>query len=239
MIMQNKFSLNDCFLEGYHKPMCRGVLHLVCAMMLPTVLYFFIRACRGSTLAITVSTLYVTSNIICYGASGLYHIFEWPSGPEIVFQKIDHCGIAMLSVGTILPDAILLFGTDLSPVNSFVGYGFASTSVILCGYTCLQIWRQQPSVGLQALVATWWVLPFMIPNYLYMTSSEFLAMLLTCVFQGLGVVVFLRKWPDPLPNVFGFHEVFHFLVVCAGICVVIVNFSIVNRYGIAYAQGLV
>jgi hemolysin III len=219
--------------------MCRGVLHLVCAIMLPTVLYFFIRECRGSTLAIVVSTLYVASNTICYGASGLYHIFEWPPEPEIIFQKIDHCGIAMLSVGTILPDAILLFGSDLSPVNSLVGYGYASTSVILCAYTCLQIWRQQPSVALQGLVATWWVLPFMIPNYMYMTSVEFSAMLLTCMFQGMGVLVFLRKAPDPFPSVFGFHEVFHTLVVSAGVCVLIVNYSIVSRYGIAYAQGLV
>jgi hypothetical protein len=58
------------YCEGQPKPICRGVLHLVCAILLPTVLLFFIRECHGSTLAIFVSVCYVSSNIICYGASG-------------------------------------------------------------------------------------------------------------------------------------------------------------------------
>ena len=122
------FAEYPLYCEGYHKPMCRGVLHLVCSIMMPTILLFFIRECRGSTFAIIVSTAYIITNTICYGASGLYHIFEWSPATEILLQKIDHCGIAMLSVGTILPDALLLLGSDLSPINNFIGYGFAIIS---------------------------------------------------------------------------------------------------------------
>jgi predicted membrane channel-forming protein YqfA (hemolysin III family) len=143
----------------------------------------------------------------------------------------------MLSVGTILPDAILLLGSDMTPnVHNHFGFAFALLSIVLCAYACKQIMKQEPSVALQALVASWWVLPFLLPNYFYMTTVEFSAMLMTCLFQGLGVAVFTRRSPDPLPHFFGFHEVFHSLVVMAGMCVLICNISIVSRYGVAYEE---
>lgn len=171
---------------------------------------------------------------------GLYHIFDWKSTDEILLQKIDHCGIAILSVGTILPDSILLFGSNLSPeIPNFIGYLFAMISIVLCSYTCTQIMKQKPELFLQALVAVWWVLPFLIPNYYYMTRIEFTCMLLCCVFQGLGVITFTKQSPDPFPSFFGYHEVFHTCTVLAGLCVLICNYSIVERYGIAYQLGRV
>ena len=38
------------------------------------------------------------------------------------------------------------------------------------------------------------------------------------VLYTLGGVVYARRWPDPFPRWFGFHEVFHLLVVAASIC---------------------
>jgi hemolysin III len=244
------------YCEGQPKPICRGVLHLVCAILLPTVLLFFLRECHGSPLAIFISVCYITSNIICYGASGLplppsspcldpvalltglYHIFDWSHQPEIFLQKVDHCGIAILSVGTILPDAILLFGSNLSPgFPDSLGYAMASISILLCSYTCHQIMKQKPSIPLQGLVAAWWVIPFLIPNYYYMTTIEFCAMLCCCVLQGCGVYVFTHQSPDLLPSYFGYHEIFHVLITGAGLCVLICNYSIVRRYGIAYQLG--
>ena len=32
---------------------------------------------------------------------------------------------------------------------------------------------------------------------------------------SLGAVIYATKWPDPFPRIFGFHEVFHLLVVVA------------------------
>ena len=34
----------------------------------------------------------------------------------------------------------------------------------------------------------------------------------------IGGVVYAKRWPDPLPRWFGFHEVFHLLVIAASIC---------------------
>ena len=34
----------------------------------------------------------------------------------------------------------------------------------------------------------------------------------------VGAVVFATQRPDPVPNVFGFHEVFHALTILAALC---------------------
>lgn len=99
--------------------------------------------------------------------------------------------------------------------------------------------KQKPEILLQGIVAVWWVLPFLIPNYYYMTSLEFTCMLFCCLFQCFGVFTFTKQFPDPFPSFFGFHEVFHVWTVLAGLCVLICNYSIVERYGIAYQLGRV
>jgi hemolysin III len=38
------------------------------------------------------------------------------------------------------------------------------------------------------------------------------------VLYSIGAFVYATKWPDPYPKWFGFHEVFHALVVIASIC---------------------
>ncbi len=37
------------------------------------------------------------------------------------------------------------------------------------------------------------------------------------VLYSLGAVAYALKWPDPWPAVFGFHEVFHLLVLAAAV----------------------
>ena len=222
------FADETLYCEGHHKPLLRGIMHLVCTLMLPTVLYLFIQASRGSPRAIFASTIYLLSNMFCYGVSGVYHVFNWSPDVEIWLQKLDHCGITILSVGTIVPDALLL----LPPIP--YGLPMLTISVTLCAYACRRIMRGNASLKWQMVVAVWWVIPYLFPNYILMTSAEFSAMGCTCLFQFVGAVIFAARRPDPHSAFCGYHEVFHFVVVMAGISVVICNYSIVKRHGDAY-----
>mmetsp|Transcript_25018 Transcript_25018/g.42293 ORF Transcript_25018/g.42293 Transcript_25018/m.42293 type:complete len:278 (-) Transcript_25018:233-1066(-) len=216
------------YCEGHHKPLLRGIMHLVCSLMLPTVLYLFIQASRGSPKAIIASTLYLTSNMFCYGVSGIYHVFDWSPKVEILLQKLDHCGITILSVGTIVPDALLLL-----PLLPY-GLPMLVVSGGLCAYACFRIMSGKASMKWQMVVAVWWVIPYLLPNYMLMTSTEFCAMACTCLFQLVGAVIFAARCPDPHSPCCGYHEVFHLFVVLAGISVIACNYSIVKRHGDAY-----
>ena len=67
-----------------------------------------------------------------------------------------------------------------------------------------------------------------------MTSTEFTALCFTCLFQLMGAVTFATRRPDPHSALCGYHEVFHFFVVLAGLSVIVCNYSIVKRHGDAY-----
>jgi hemolysin III len=155
-------------------------------------------------------------------------VFNWTAEQEIWLQKLDHCGITILSVGTIIPDALLLL--------PFFPYGFPMLVVSggCCAYACYGIMGGKASLKWQMIVAVWWVFPYMIPNYMLMTSTEFSAMVCTCVFQLIGAIIFAIRRPNPSMHLCGYHEVFHFFVVLAGVSVVVCNYSIVKRYGDMY-----
>ena len=53
----------------------------------------------------------------------------------------------------------------------------------------------------------------------------------TCALCVVGASVYACRWPDPLPRVFGFHEVFHLCIVAAQLCTYTANYSIVGRTG--------
>jgi hypothetical protein len=61
-------------------------------------------------------------------------------------------------------------------------------------------------------------------------------MISTCILQICGSTVFATNRPDPYPNIFGYHEIFHMFVISAGVCVYICNWSIIRRTCQPYAN---
>lgn len=96
------------YCEGMNKPKGRGKIHLAASLLLPLGLVHLFLEANGSFYGIISSTFYIFTNIWCYGVSGIYHVFQWSARTEIILQKLDHCGIALLSCGTMMPVIFLL-----------------------------------------------------------------------------------------------------------------------------------
>lgn len=215
------------YCEGYNRPKCRGLLHLYCSILLPLGYVHYIEASK-SMASLVISVLYLSTNLFCYGISALYHVGKWSPSTEIFLQKLDHCGIAILSTGTMLPVSFLIL-----PASS--GLLLISITFIFCVWTCFNIFQGRPAVYRQALTAG--VLILFVPQlYFIFNELEFATMLLTFLFQIIGIIVFVNE-PNSrnclycccCPSWYGFHEIFHVFVVAAGICVYICNYSIVAR----------
>jgi hemolysin III len=207
--------------EGMHKPYFRGVLHFILAFILPFGYVHFFMESNGNEYAIYTSFFYISTNIFCYGMSGLFHTIEWPPQTEILLQKLDHCGIAILSVGTFLPVAVLLMEYPY-------GLIFVAMLASTCTITCYYILNGQPSVVRQAMVPAC-LFPFIPYLYGVMTPFEFTCMICCIVFQVTGMSIFVNERPDYFPAVFGYHELFHCFVSAAGACVYLCNWSVVHR----------
>ena len=145
--------------------MLRGFLHLFLSLVIPYGFYHFYLVSNGNPIAIYSSFFYLFTNFFCYGASGLFHTIEWSHSAEILMQKIDHCGIALLSWGTFMPVCVLLMAYPY-------GIIFASMLFLTCSYCCYNIMYSRPSVLRQALVPACLV-PFIPYLYTIMTQYEF------------------------------------------------------------------
>jgi channel protein (hemolysin III family) len=173
----------DCLLycEGASKPKLRGILHLMCSSLFPFGIYHLVNEANGSYLGRIAAIVYPFTNLFCYGFSALYHTGKWSIKTEILLQKLDHCGIALLSCGTFFPASLLL-------LDHQVGFLFFITTFTSCLWTCYNIFQSKPS-SLRQIFVIATLLPFMPFLYPRMNYIEFWGTVLTIVFQ-----VYIHKY---------------------------------------------
>ena len=216
------------YCEGLEKPLFRGISHLLCTMMLPFGMWHLILEANGSFKGTIVAILYVSSNIWCYGFSALLHVGRWSVKTEILIQKLDHCGIAILSCGTMLPVSCLLLEPEIGNIFTFM-------SVTSCLWACWNIMNLRPSI-VRIVIVAGCLLPFIPFCYFRMTALEYRSMLATCVLQTIGMTIFVKEKPNPWPSAFGYHEVFHLFVIAAGVCVYLCNWGVIRKTCNPYAH---
>jgi hemolysin III len=209
------------YCEGMLKPACRGMLHMVCALLLPVGVWHLVSQANGHFHGEVVAFIYVLSNFWCYGASAVYHVGKWSPKTEIMLQKMDHTGIAVMSVGTFVPTAVLLF-------PQWEGILFISMLLAACAWCIQGIVVNIPSLVRQAIVPAISLL-FLPRLCVTFNSLELSCYFATIILKGVGIAVFVKQKPDPWPSFFGYHEIWHVFVVLGGVCIYIANWSIILR----------
>lgn len=219
------------YCEGMPRPALRGILHLICSIIFPCCLLFLLHESHGKPTAQFASTVYILGNLFCCSISALFHVGKWSPSTEILLQKLDHMGIAVCSSAINFPAALLLLP---SPYN----YLLAGLSTVSCAWTCWNIANKRPGVWRLCVNASIIGLFFYQLFRYYMTPLEVACVLGNTAAMLAGVTIFVRKWPDPWPSVFGFHEVFHVFTVIGFVCVFFCNWSIVHRTSNPYAYRI-
>ena len=197
------------------KPRLRGVSHQVAfclALPLGVALTLEADTFRGRVAAI----VFGASVAAMFGASGFYHRVTWSSARgRLWMSRVDHAGIFGLIAGTYTPFGLLVLRGDWRlVVLSIVWAGTALAALLKF------IWVAAPK-WLAALlgIALGWVAVVVFPQLLVrigVTGS--LLVLAGGLAYTAGALIYARRRPDPAPTVFGYHEVFHALVVVAVAC---------------------
>jgi hemolysin III len=194
------------------KPRLRGVSHQWA---------FFVSVLTGALLVVfapggearLAAGIYALSVTGLFGASALYHRVNWSSlGARRWMRRLDHSMIFVLIAGTYTPFALLVLDGTLATVILLVVWGGALGGVIL-----KLLWIDAPKTVVAAVyVMLGWVAVATFPQLLARMGVGGTALVAAGgLLYTVGAVVYARQRPDPSPTVFGYHEVFHALVIAA------------------------
>lgn len=195
------------------KPSWRGLIHL---MTLPTAVFagVVLVALASGTQALWSSAVFAGSSILLFGISGTYHRFSWKPKTRAALRRLDHANIFLLIAGTYTPIAVLALPQDKGTLLLGLVWSGAALGI---GFRVF--WISAPRwVYVPLYLALGWAAVM----YLGDLFQANLAMMVLVIVGGLaysvGALVYATKWPNPSPQTFGFHEVFHTLTVVAFLC---------------------
>jgi hemolysin III len=150
----------------------------------------------------------------CFGASALYHRPTWKPAARAWLARLDHSGVYLLIAGTYTPFGLLVMSTGWAvPVLSVVWSG-ALAAILL-----KLVWVRAPKwLSATIGVALGWVGAAAFSQLLKVQLFGLLLVVAGGLLYTAGAVVYARRRPDPVPQVFGYHELFHVLTLAAAGC---------------------
>jgi hemolysin III len=193
------------------KPKLRGWLH---AGSVPFVLVAGIVLIALSPTAATRvgSAVYAASAMLLFTVSAIYHRGRWSPRVWAFLRRFDHANIFVLIAGTYTPFTILLLqGTARATLLAIVWGGAVLGMLFRIFWTDAPRWLYTP-----IYIGLGWAAVGFANQFAAATGAAVLSLVIIGgVLYTLGGIVYGLKRPDPSPTWFGFHEVFHTLVIAA------------------------
>lgn len=184
---------------------------------------FFVAVPLGIALALsahgaaarTGASIFAASVVAMFGVGALFHRLSWTATAARRIGHFDHAAIYGLIAGTYTPIGLLVLHQSWrAPILAIV-WGTAILATV-AKFT----WRAAP-VWVAPLVslALGWVAIVVLPQIIERIGVAGTVLLVGGgVVYTAGAVVYVRRRPDPIPHVFGYHELFHALVIVAVAC---------------------
>jgi len=191
------------------RPVLRGWLHLVSFVVVVVAGPLLVAHARtdGARASLTV---YVVSLAALFGVSAAFHRIRWSPAGRRRMRRADHATIFLAIAGTYTAVAgLTVHGWAQILVLCLVWFGGA------IGVTVRQVWLDAPkwAIAVPYIVAGWSALAI-IPQLLDGLGGVGFGLILAggaC--YTIGAVCYAMKRPNPVPGVFGYHEVFHALTI--------------------------
>jgi hemolysin III len=193
------------------KPRFRGVSHQ-CA--------FFVSLIAGPALvlgaqdgrAVAATAIYAFSLTALLGSSALYHRITWSARARFWMSRLDLAMIFVLIAGSYTPFALLVLDPPLGSLVLWLVWGAAAAGIVLkLLWTSAAKWATATVYVTMASLGV-----FVAPEVARVLGTTPVVLLGSGgALYIIGAVIYALERPDPLPAVFGYHEIFHALVIVA------------------------
>jgi hemolysin III len=208
------------------KPRLRGVSHEIAAFLACPAALALAALARSGSARVGAAT-YGASLFLLFAVSALYHRPTWSPRAREIMWRVDHSAIFVLIAGTFTP-LCLAMRSIIGELLLFTVWLLAAVGVAISIF-----WVRAPKRLMTAFyLAMGWLAVPVLPALRATIGAGTLSLLLVGgVLYTTGAVIYAARRPDPFPNVFGFHEIFHLFVVAAAACHFVVVGTVVGVLG--------
>jgi len=188
---------------SFYSHLCGAIVALVGAL----ALVYQARFCPS---LVIVSTIYGLSVIFMLFSSSLYHAFKKEKNQTGFLRKMDHFAIFCIIAGTYTPVCYIY-------LEGYLQWGIiiAQWVLVIAGFFLKVLYIRSPRVFATVvyLLMGWMAI---IPINQLLSELPIVSIIL--LFLGgfaysTGAVIYMLKKPNPIPNFFGFHEIFHLFIL--------------------------
>ena len=191
------------------RPRLRGVSHHI-AFYVALVAGIALVAATGDRRAMVATAIYAVFLAGMFGVSATLHRRDW--GPRAFgwLRRADHAMIFACIAGTYTPFCVLGVGGSVGTHLLILAWSAAGLGILRA-----LLWPHAPRAITSVLyvVVGWVVIAYLPEVHAALDPVAFVLLIGGGVAFTAGAVVYLTKWPDPSPAVFGYHEVFHAMII--------------------------
>ena len=195
------------------KPRLRGWLHLGMTPLVVVGGVIMVILAPSLTDKIGVA-VWLAGALLLFGTSAAYHLGNWEPATKAALRRWDHANIFIFIAATYTPLALALL-----PSDEAVKLLILIWSVGVIGLVVRVFWHTAPRwLDVACYLGMGWAGVAWLPAFWAQSPLVVGLIALGGVFYTVGAVVYGRKWPNPSPAWFGFHEIFHACTLAAAIC---------------------
>ncbi len=159
---------------------------------------------------LTTYCVFGVGMILLYTASTLYHWLPLSSEGRARLRKLDHMMIFVLIAATYTPFCLV-------PLRGAWGWSMFGTvwAVAAMGMVFKVFWIHAPRWLSAAMYVCmgWIVIVGIVPLVRTLQPGALVWLLAGGLLYTTGALIYAVKRPNPIPHIFGFHEIFHIFVM--------------------------
>ena len=192
------------------KPLLRGWFHAVASVGAFIVTIALLVKTYGEVANFIAALVFGVSMIVLYLVSSIYHIGSWEGRRERVLRALDHANIFLLIAGTYTPICVNVLTGHLRVTMLVLIWGLAALGI---GGVLLTL-RMPRWIMVSLYIGMGWVALIALPEIIrVLPLPATILLLLGGVLYTIGAIIYALRRPDPIPHIFGFHEIFHLFVI--------------------------
>lgn len=169
----------------------------------------------GNAWHVVSASVFGVSMILLYTASALYHLLPLSENGVRMLKRLDHMMIFVLIAGTYTPFCLVPLRGAWGWSLFGVAWGLAFLGIILKAYF---IHAPRWISTLIYLGMGWMSMIFIYPIITKVPTGAVVWLVIGGLLYTIGAIIYAKKWPDPFPKVFGFHEIWHLFIMTASAC---------------------